>query len=381
MKEGINQGLRTWIEIDKSAIRHNYEVFRGLISSDVKFCAVVKSNAYGCDFIQFSKKMTELGVDWFAVDSITEGMRLRKEGIDKPILILGYTLPEKIIEAINNDISISVSSFESLDVVTKISKNENKKAKVHIKVDTGMGRQGFLEGDMDKLINTLKSRKDDLEIEGLFTHFASAKDPTSSDGTSEQINEFLKWKKLFKNSGLNVIFHAAASSGALLYPESHFDMVRIGISMYGLWPSLEAKGYMQGKIELKPLLSWKAVVSEVKKLPKGSKIGYDFTEELKRDSTIAICPIGYWHGFSRKLSGIGSVLIKGKRAKVLGRVSMDIIAVDVTDISEVSSNEEVILIGRRGGEEIDAYEMANLDETSWYETVTRINPLIKRLYI
>lgn len=371
-------GLRTWIEIDRKAIEHNYSIFCKLTPPETKICAVVKSNAYGFDLMQFSKELVRLGVDWLAVDSVVEGLRLRREGIDKPILVLGHTMPERISEAVEKGLSISVSNFEALDSV--LSQSFEKKPKVHIKIDTGMTRQGFLDDDQKSLLAKLESVKEKIDFEGLFTHFADAKNPSFPDSTKKQIELFNKWRDVFQSNGFTFISHASASSGALLYPEAHFDMVRIGISLYGLWPSLEAKAYLQNRINLEPVMSWKAILSEVKSVPQGTKVGYGFTETLHRDTKVAVCPIGYWHGFSRKLSGIGSVLVNGQRAKVLGRVSMDMITFDVTDISDVSVGDEVVLLGRQKDGEITAYEMAGLDDTSWYETVTRINPLIKRIY-
>ena len=252
-----HEGLRTWIEINKSAIKHNYNVFRSSIPKKTKLCGVVKSNAYGHDFMQYAKELEELGIDWVAVDSVTEGIRLRKEGIESPIFILGYTLPERMQEAVDNNLSVTVSTFESLDDVSGI-----KEAKVHIKLDTGMSRQGFLESDREKLFDILK--KKGINIEGVFTHFASAKNPRLPHSPKKQIEKFEAWKEDFEKEGFDPIFHASATSGTLLFPEAHFDMVRIGIGIYGLWPSTETKEFLEGKIELNPVLVWKTVISEVK---------------------------------------------------------------------------------------------------------------------
>lgn len=359
------KGLRTWIEIDRKKIKNNYDVFRSLLAKDTRFCGVVKSNAYGHDFRQYAKELENLGIDFLAVDSIVEALKLRQLGIKVPILVLGHTLPERVQEAVSNNISISISTFEALENV----RGEN--VKVHLKIDTGMSRQGFMFSEKERLFNSL----DGVNIEGVFTHFFAAKNPSLSHDTNRQIGEFKKWKKEFENKGYKPIFHASATSGTLLYPEAHFDMVRVGIGLYGLWPSVEAREHLDGKIKLQPVMKWKSVVAEVKEVPKGSKVGYDGTVILERDSTLAVCPFGYWHGYSRRLSGIGKVYINGKRVKVLGRISMDITTLDVTDLN-VKVGDEVELIG----ENVSAYDMALWDDTSWYETVTRINPLIRRVY-
>jgi len=375
----IRKGLRTWIEIDKKAIVHNYQIFRNLIDKKCKIMSVVKSNAYGHSLLDFAKEQEKLGVDYLGVDSIVEGIALRKEGIKKPILVLGYTLPEMLLEAIKYNIEITVSNFETLKEIEKI-KNQIKKIKVHIKVDTGMNRHGFLLRDMEKLLTELKKIKN-ISVVGLFTHFAMAKNPAFPQYTKNQIAEFEKWSEVFKKNGFNPIKHASATSGAILFKEAHFDMVRIGIGLYGIWPSSETRAFAEGKIRLAPVLSWKAVIGEIKAIKAGSRVGYDCTETVAKDSKIAIIPVGYWHGLPRALSGIGKVIIGNKKCKILGRVCMDIIMVDITYIRNVKVGDEVILIGKSEKEEISADDISNLMDASTYEFLTRINPLIKRIYI
>ncbi|MEK7081636.1 MAG: alanine racemase [Patescibacteria group bacterium] len=373
MKNARN-GLRTWIEVDCPAIEKNYKLFRSLIPSKTKLLAVVKSNAYGHGLVDFTKELERLGTDWFGVDSVVEALTLRREGIKIPILVLGYTLPEKFKEAAAHDISITVSSFETLKALQK--NHFPKPLKIHIKVDTGMHRQGFLPQDLPKVISFLK-----IKPEGLYTHFAMAKNPAFPEYTRRQIAEFEQWRAAFTKIGLSPIYHASATAGVLIFPEAHFDMVRVGIGLYGLWPAKEIESYFASRLTLKPVLSWKTIISEIKELPKGAKIGYDCVETLQKDSRMAVCPIGYWHGYPRALSGIGFVLVNGQRAKILGRVSMDMIIVDVSDITGAKVGAEVVLIGKQGKEKITVNELANLSDTSHYEFVTRINPLIKRIYL
>jgi alanine racemase len=187
--------------------------------------------------------------------------------------------------------------------------------------------------------------------------------------------------RAFKDGGFQPLFHASGSAGTLLFPEAHFDMVRVGILQYGLWPSTEMKHFLDGKIKLIPVLTWRTIASEVKNIPKGSLIGYGFTERVSKSATIAICPIGYWHGYSRALSSMGYALVHGKRAKVLGRVSMDMIAIDITGIRAVREGSVVTLIGKDQKVTISADELAKLSDTINYEIVTRLNPLIKRIWI
>lgn len=389
------EGLRTWIELDREAIKHNLGQFRSLIAKKTKLCAVVKSNAYGHSLIEFSKEIVKDGADWLAVDSVVEGIRLCEEGIKLPILILGYTLPEKLQEAVDADLSISISHFEGLEEILKVAGTSSQVPKIHIKVDTGMHRQGFMLEDAPKLLKILAAAKNSLVIEGLFTHFAAAKNPAFPAQTQKQLAEFNEWVSLFKKAKFDPIVHAAATSGTILFPESHFDMVRIGIGLYGLWPSNETKAFAEKKdgkneksergLSLKPVLTWKTIVGEVKTLKDGGAVGYDFTETLPKNSKIAILPIGYWHGYPRALSGIGTVSVNDQTAKVVGRVSMDMIIVDVTDIKNIKIGDEVILLGSSSTGDLTngptAENVAALIEASWYEIITRLNPLIRRFFV
>ena len=324
---------------------------------------------------------------WFGVDSVVEALRLRREGIKNPILVLGLTLSSRLKEAYDHDITLTVSNFDALISLIRA----NKRIKFHLKVDTGMHRQGFLESDITRLIKLLKLNK--LSPQGIYTHFASAKDAAYPTYTLEQIKKFHNIIVKFKKAGFkNFISHSAASGGAIIFPESHMDMVRIGMGLYGYWPSPESKIKFSiqdnsKNIILKPILTWKTIISEMKEIPAGSYVGYDLTEKVSKKTKIAVLPIGYWHGYDRGLSGIGEVLIGGRRAKVLGRVSMDMITVDITDIGnkpidkslKPKVGDEAVLIGKQGKKEIWADELALKINTSQYEILTRINPLIRRV--
>jgi alanine racemase len=328
--------------------------------------------------LEFAKELEKLGVDYLAVDSAVEGIALRKEGVKIPILILGYTLPEMIEVASANNLDITISNFDYFTLIRNL--NINKKIRVHIKVDTGMSRHGFVENEIKKVLAEISKTKN-IEVVGLYTHFAMAKNPSFPAYTKSQIEKFNIWREAFGKAGLKPICHAGATAGTLLYKEAHFDMVRIGISLYGIWPSREAQALYEGKIKLQPVLTWKTIIAEVKKMPKGTKIGYDCSETLEKDSVIAVLPIGYWHGLPRALSSIGHVIVNGQKCKILGRVCMDIIMIDVTDTKNPKVGDEVIIIGQDGKNEISASDIATLLDASAYELVTRINPLIKRIYL
>lgn len=385
MNKELRKGLRTWIEINRGAIRHNFSVFRGLVPKTCKILGVVKSNAYGHNLLEFAKELERLGVDFLGVDSVVEGLALRKEGIKTPILILGYTLPEMIEVAVVNNLDITVSSFDYFTEIKKL--NFNKIINIHIKVDTGMSRHGFTEKEIKKVLAEIEKINNRLVVVGLYTHFAMAKNPSFPAYTKMQIEKFNIWREAFVKAGLKPICHAGATAGTLLYPDAHFNMVRIGISLYGIWPSREAQSFYENKIKLQTVLSWKTIIAEIKKYPKGTKMGYDCSEILDRDSVVAVLPVGYWHGLPRALSSIGHVLVNGVKCKILGRVCMDIIMIDVTGVKNpkvglpAQTGDEVTIIGRDGGNEITVDSIATLLDGSAYELVTRINPLIKRIYI
>lgn len=371
------KGLRTWLEIDTRAIRHNYRLFRKLIGKNCKLLAVVKSNAYGHGLLDFSRTVNRLGADWFGVDSIVEAHSLRRAGIRKPILVLGHTLPERLSETQQLDIRPTVSNFAALEGLKIAGRTP---IKIHLKIDTGMHRQGFLIDEMPRVVQYLKEKLPRVLVEGAYSHFAAAGDSNFKRETKNQILEFERALKILNDAGFHPLRHMALTAAAIALPHTHFDMVRIGIGLHGLWPTSQIKKGFSSRLSLQPTLTWKSVVGEIKKLPTGSKIGYGFTETLARPSTIAIVPIGYWHGYSGLLSGKSAVLIHGKRAKILGRVSMDMLTVDVSKIPAVRAGDTVTLIGQDGSENVSAVELAHLIGISHHEIVTRINPLIHRVY-
>ncbi len=379
-------GVRTWIEVSRVALKHNYDVFRSLIGKNKKLMAIVKSNAYGHDIFQFSAEMEKLGADWLGVDSIVEGVALRKAGIRIPILVLGYTLPEKFGEAAAHDITLTISTLENLRALEKYQTPSVQYLKFHLKIDTGMHRQGFMLADLPAALSLLKaiSYKLKANLTGLYTHFAAAKNPAFPKETMKQTGQFERAIKLvekyFPDQAKKMIKHAAASSGTLLFPTTHYDLARVGISLYGLWPSAETEAALGDRIKLAPALTWKTIISETKKLKRGDKIGYDLTETLDRDTTIAVCPLGYWHGYSRTLSSVARVLVNGQRCRVLGRVSMDMITIDLGSSAKEKIGAVVTLLGTDKNETISAENLAALTDTTNYEIITRLNPLIRRVY-
>ncbi|OHA79865.1 MAG: alanine racemase [Candidatus Yonathbacteria bacterium RIFCSPHIGHO2_01_FULL_44_41] len=376
MKKSEHMGLRTWIEIDTKAIHANYRAFRKLVPKNVQIMGIVKSNAYGHNLTEFALELEKIGIDMLAVDSLVEAFALRKSGVKKPILVLGYTLPEMFVKALRKKIHLTISSIDGLQTFLKTP--NTRQIPIHLKIDTGMHRQGFLLREVPQVLKILKENK--VQVAGLYTHFASAKDVNNRVFTESQIAEFVVWRTALRSTGFSLIAHACATGGVFGFRDAHFDMVRIGAGLYGFWTADEIKRVFNGSFSLSPALSWKTIISEIKEIPAGSGIGYDLTHKTAHVMRIAVCPVGYWHGYPRLLSSNADVLVRGARAKVLGRVSMDMIVVDVTQIPRVKVGDEVVLIGFSGKEEILASELAERSGTSAYEILTRLNPLMKRIY-
>ncbi|MCL5675751.1 MAG: alanine racemase [Patescibacteria group bacterium] len=326
------KNLRTWIIVDTSCLKNNYNYFRKLLGPKAGIMAIAKSNAYGHSLVDYAKTVVKLGVNFLGVDSITEALTLRRHKLKIPILVLGYTLPDNFRAAVKYNISLTISGWENLEYLKKPATDGNK-LNTHIKIDTGMHRQGFQIDELPLIVKALKQLTSIINIEGVYTHFASAKDPNDTKQTLGQISKFETAVKLFKDAGFKPLVHASASGGVLVYPQARYDLVRIGAAMYGLWPSEETKKALSKSTDLQPALSWKTIISEIKEIARGESLGYDSSETVKRQTKVGICPIGYWHGLPRALSSKGHVLVKGQMAKILGRVCMDMISIDLTDIS------------------------------------------------
>jgi alanine racemase len=370
------RSVRTWIEVSRGALEHNLIVFRSLLPPGCRLMAICKSNAYGHGLYDLAPVLEEMGTDWFGVDSIVEAVTLRRKGVRKPILVLGYTLPGRFGEATKYGISLTVSNLENLRSLAAFP--SARPTRIHLKLDTGMHRQGFLPCQWKAAQALLLKNRERIRTEGIYTHFACAKDPADRGYANEQIREFEEALAFFGASPGRPIRHASATAGVMNYPEAAYDLARIGIGLMGHWPSAETKRAWEKKIVLKPALTWRTIISEVKRLEKGRGIGYDLTETLKRDSKVGVCPIGYWHGFPRSLSLVGQVLVRGRRVKVLGAISMDMIVIDLTDAGGAQVGDVVTVIGRDGREEVTAPEVAQRAGVSHYELLTRLNPLIQK---
>ncbi|MEK7612309.1 MAG: alanine racemase [Patescibacteria group bacterium] len=381
MNKTQNFQKKVWIEINRANAEHNIRLIKSKLRPTTQLFAVVKSNAYGHGLLQFSQIAEQAGVDGFCVDSVIEGVKLRDGKIVKNILVIGPTLTQDLIEAAAEyNLQLSISSHEALErlIATKL------KVPFQLKIDTGMHRQGFDPGDMKKVGETIVKAGEEFQamLSGIFTHFAAAKDINYPTFTDMQVIAFDTAIENLRKGGVKqkILEHLAATGGMMVSSEYHRDAIRVGIGLYGMWPSKELEAQLGEQFDLRPVLSWHAVISETKHIPKGSFIGYDLAERTIRPTDIAILPIGYWHGFNRKLSHTGQALVNGKYARVIGRVSMDLVTLDVTGIS-CKPGDIATLIGKQGKEEIRAESLAEKMGTTHYEVVTCINPLILRVVV
>jgi alanine racemase len=366
-----------WAEINLDAIGDNVRTFRHHLPEDVKIMAVVKADGYGHGAHAVAEKALEEGADYLGVALLDEALELREKGISSPILVLS-SFPSRGIElALNNDITMTVYQHEMLDNLIKAAEASQKTARIHIKLDTGMGRIGIrtLE-ELDSFIQ-LALTSPWVRIEGIFTHFATA-DEEETGYLEEQRQGFKQFIEHLEEQNIKIpLVHCNNSAGAMFYPGESMHMIRLGIALYGQYPSPYAK---TTGIRLQPAFQWKARISHIKWVGSNSKISYGATFATKAESVIATIPIGYADGYNRLLSNRGFVLVKGKRAPIVGRICMDQFMVDVTHIEDVCAGDEVVLIGRQGSEEISVDEMAGWLSTINYEVTCMVSKRIPRIY-
>ncbi len=366
------------VDISKKALTHNIKTFRSLVGKDVVLAPAVKANAYGHGLIDCARVFLKAGADYLCVNALFEAKILRGAGIKCPLLIIGYT-PLSDLKNLPVNTELVVYNPETVEKLAKIK----KKVGVHLKIETGNHRQGIELKDIPAFIRQLQ-RHPQLVLKGVSTHFANLEDRVNHHYALYQLKQFKKAIRQLENSGHAPHYrHCANTAATLLLPEAHFNFVRTGIGNYGLWPSKKTQRAAERagiQAALEPALTWKTVVAQIKDVKKGGLIGYGCTYEMPENGTIAVLPVGYYDGFVRLLSNRGSVLIRGKKAPVIGRVCMNMIMVDITDIPGVKLEDEAVLIGKQGKEEITAEMMAEWSQTINYEVTTRINERIPRVY-
>jgi alanine racemase len=379
-----------WSEIDLNAISHNVRELRRITSPGARLMAVVKANGYGHGAVEIALAALKNGADCLGVARMGEGLHLRMAGITAPILIMGYTPPEHSTTLVEHRLTQTVYTFDAAEALSEAAALLQVRATVHIKVDTGMGRLGLLPdsprismlgkhlpGNAQRVIESI-SRLPHVEIEGVFTHFATA-DSQDRTYALQQMERFLEFLDKLKVHGLEFPLRHAANSAALIdLPETHLDMVRPGISLYGFYPSAEVS---KERISLVPAMMLKTRVIQVKMVPAGFHISYGLTYQTENPTVIATVSAGYADGLNRLLSSRGQMLVRGTRAKIVGRICMDLTMLDVGHIPDVQIGDEVVIFGRYGQECIPVEEIAEVLNTVHYEIVTSLTSRVERVYI
>ena len=384
------ENTRAWAEIDLDAIAHNARAVRSVTSPDAKLIGVVKADAYGHGAVQVAESLLENGADMLAVSQIDEALQLRLCGISKPILILSDAEPERAGELVGYSITQTVFDPAMAKSISEAAVRSGKTAKIHIKIDSGMGRVGFRTDDPETVKKVLQiARLPGIEIEGIFTHFAVSDESDGGRYTTIQFDAFIDLCEKLERSGLHIpMKHAANSAAILRFPHMHLDAVRAGIILYGMYPSEASKTETEKNypsFRLEPAMSFKAKVTAVKTVGPGTFLSYGCTYRTERESIIATVPVGYADGYSRSLGGRADVIIKGKRAPLRGRVCMDQCLADVTDIvrsgTEIKPGDEAVLFGSQGKERISPEELASLENTINYEIICSLSKRIPRRFI
>jgi alanine racemase len=364
--------------VNLGRLEHNIRSLRALTSPETAFMAIVKANAYGHGAEKTARCAIESGASWLGVALPEEGAELREKGIAVPILVLGEIDEEQCGTVLEYGLTQAVPSMETANCLNQAAISVGKKASIHLKLDTGMGRIGFrsLEG-LKKAARELKEMEG-LSVDGAFTHFASA-DETDPEYTREQIKKFNSMIQILKESGFQpYVLHASNSAGILRFPEANYSLVRGGISIYGYYPSTDSS--LSDSVPLLPVLQWETKIVHIKNVEAGSSISYGRTYTASVERRIATIPVGYADGYNRLLSNRADVLIRGRRAPVIGRICMDQALVDISGIPEASLGDSVVLLGEQGRETISADELADLCGTISYEILTSISERVPRVY-
>ena len=376
--DNLREVRPVYLEINMDNLTNNYNEIRRIVNPNTKIMAVIKANAYGHGSVELAKMYEKIGVDRLAVSIISEAVELRREGIKIPIQLLNYTPESQLGLVIDNDIIQGIYTYEDAKLLSDLAVKKGKKAKIHIKIDTGMGRIGFLpnEDSIKEIVKIHKLPK--LEMEGMFTHFAKA-DETDKSFTKIQFERFNWVSEKLEENGIELkVKHVSNSAAIIDLPEYNLDLVRPGIILYGYYPSDEVN---KNKINLKPAMTLKAKISNIKTVPEGTGISYGHIYSTSKRSVIATVPIGYADGYSRILSGKADVCINNKRAPIVGRICMDQMMVDITGIDNANIGDEVVLFGYDNESYPRVEELASLLGTINYEFICMMGRRIPRVFI
>ncbi|MBK5258808.1 MAG: alanine racemase [Thermoanaerobaculia bacterium] len=362
----------TRVEIDSAAFARNLTAVAERLPSGSRLIAVMKANAYGHGAVDLARQCTRQYVAMIAVVMLEEALELRRAGISLPILILGPLTREQIAEAVANDVVIGVPGPEELEAVCEIARD--REVTIHLKLDSGMGRMGFVESDLGRGIELIRATPK-LKVAAIYTHFANSGDP-DDPFTTEQSTRFDALVAMLRVAEVTAPLHHRSNSGATMRGFVRpGEFVRVGLALYG------AESLDKVASRLEPVMRWRTEIMRLKELPAGHAVGYGMTFRTKRPSRIATIPVGYADGYSRMLSNRGEVLVRGKRAPVVGRVSMDLVTLDVTDIAHAAPGDEVVLLGSQESETISPEEIAAKIGTISYEVFCGVSARVPRVYV
>ena len=372
--------MLTWIEIDTGALRRNIDAFRSLVPPTTALMVVVKANAYGHGLDVVAPVAAE-HAEWLGVNALDEALAIRALGVERPVAILGYTEPADLDAVVAHGFRQVVYRTDVASALAQAARRHGTTAHVHLKIETGTNRQGIAVEELAAFVEHVR-RLDGVAIEGAYTHFANIEDTLDPSYAELQIERFREALAVLEAADVKLTHvHAAATAGTLLYPETGFAMMRLGIGTYGIWPSRETQLAAREKgrrITLSPVLAWKTRIAQVKRIRPGEFIGYGLTYQARRPMQAAVLPVGYYDGYDRKLSNVGRALVRGQPVPVIGRIAMNMTMLDVTDV-DAHPDDEVVLIGRQGASEIRVEELAEKTGTISYEVLARINPRLPRV--
>jgi len=363
------------IVVDRAALRHNMAEFRRHVPESSRLLAVVKSDAYGHGLLTAASAFLEGGADMLGVHSAAEARALRRDGVGAPILVLGPLDRDGVVLAGRLGVEFTVSSVSGAHAASAAASAVEGPLRVHLKVETGVNRQGIVEGELDEVLGILAGEPK-VKLVGLSSHFADIEDTTDHSFARTQSERFKRWRTALAQRGIaDPCVHMSCSAAAILWPDAEAGLVRVGIAGYGVWPSREtfvsARDRNVVDLDLKPAVSWRCRVSQVRTVPAGETVGYGRRWKAPVESRIAVLPVGYADGYPRALSGCAHVLLGGLRAPVVGRICMNLTMVDVTHIPGVESGDEAVLLGRQGEEHVTAEDLAGWLGTIPYEVLVR----------
>ena len=371
--------MHSWIEIDADAFRRNLAEFRRITPEGASIMTVVKANAYGHGLRELAPIAAESGA-WLGVNSVAEAVEASSLGVEQPIAILGHSDPADAETIVRNHYRQVLYRLDVARALSDAAVKTGIRARTHLKIETGTHRQGVALDELEAFCAAVRALPE-IEVEGIYTHFANIEDTLDPAYAREQLRRFQDGIRIVGGAGFKPAhIHTSATAGAILFPETAYTMVRIGIGAYGIWPSRETQLAARERnraITLTPVMSWKTRIAQVKKVAAGEYVGYGLTYQAGRAMRVAVLPIGYFDGYDRRLSNAGRVLVQGQFAPVVGRVAMNMTMIDVTDAA-AENDDEVVLLGKQGPHEIRAEELAERCGTIPYEFLCRINPQLPR---